>query len=116
MGVVGAGEGEYGFGLGECVAGGGFGLAAGGRVDDEQRGGPVDHEAVALLGQLLRHPHFGIVERRDQQQPALGQRLLPGALDAHATDAAGWTHHDRLGPAQQDFQAVRFDGGVEAAD
>ena len=57
-----------------------------------------------------------VVERGDQQEPALGQRLLPGALDAHASNAAGRADHDRLGPAQQDFQAVRFDGGVEAAD
>ena len=116
VGVVGAGEGEYGFGLGECVAGGGFGLAAGGGVNDQQDGGPINHEAVALFGQLPGHSHLCVVERGDQQEPALGQRLLPGALDAHASNAAGRADHDRLGPAQQDFQAVRFDGGVEAAD
>ena len=113
---MGAGEGEDGFGLGEGSAGGGFGLAAGVGVDDKKGGGAVHDEAVALRGQRLRYSHLRVVEGRDQQQAALGQRVLPGGLGPHAADAAGRADDDRLITAQQDVQAVLLNGGVEAAD
>ena len=66
-------------------------------------------------------------EDGEEQQAAGVQGLAPRAGDAHRTDAAGGADNDRRGwvgrlilpsfvPAEEQFEELLFDRGLEAAD
>ncbi len=123
VGVVGGGEGVDGLGGGEGLAAEGFGLAAPCGVEDEDAVGEGGDAGVAAGRGGGGGTAEAIGEGGEEQETAGGKGIAPGTRDAHIGEAAGGADYDRwrrglgmAGLAQQEFEELFFDGGLEAAD
>lgn len=127
MGVVGRGEGVDGLGGGESLAAERFGLASPCGVEDEDAVGKGGDAGVALGRGGGGGTAEAVGEGGEEQEAAGGKGIAPGARDAHIREAAGGADYDRwrrglgmaglaCGLAQEEFEELFFDGGLEAAD
>ena len=127
VGVVGGGEGVDGLGGGEGLLAERFGFAALCGVEDEDAVGEGGDAGVAAGGGGGSGTAEAVGEGREEQEAAGGERVVPGAGDAHAGEATGGADYDGwrrghgmaglvCGLAQEEFEELFLDGGLEAAD
>ena len=127
MGVVGGGEGVDGLGGGEGLLAEGFGLVALYGVEDEGAVGEGGDAGITAGCGGGGGTAEAVGECGKEQEAASGKWVAPGAGDAHVGEAAGGADYDgwRWGRsmdglgcrlAQEEFEKLFFDGGLEAAD
>ena len=116
-----------GLGDGEGLLAEVFGFAALLGVEDEDAVGEGGDAGVALGCGGGGGAAEAVGEGGEEQKAAGGERVAPGAGDAHCAEAAGGADDDggeagfgmrarACGLAQQEFEELFFDGGLEAAD
>ena len=124
---MGGGEGVDGFGGGEGLLAEGCGFAARCGVEYGDAVGKGGDAGVAAGDGGGGGAADGVGEGGEEQEAAGGEGVAPGAGDAHFGEAAGGADYDgreagirmrwlARGPAQQQFEELLFDGGLEAAD
>lgn len=127
VGVVGGGEGVDGLGGGKGLPAERFGFAALCGVEDEDAVGKGGDAGVAAGGGGGGGTAEAVGEGGEEQEAAGGERIAPGAGDTHVGEAAGGADYHGwqqgrgtaglgCGPAQEEFEELFFDGGLEAAD
>lgn len=123
-GVVGGGEGVDGLGGGNGMPAERFRFASLCGVEDEDAVGKGGDAGVAAGGGGGGGTAEAVGEGREEQEAAGGEGIAPGAGDTHWGEAAGGADDDGgrrvgglgYGPAQEEFEELFFDGGLEAAD
>lgn len=116
---VGAGwalQGEEGF-AGRCgLMGEGFGVAASGGVNDEERMREGGNELVSAGCQSggLASDVWG--ERGEDEQAAVAEDRVPAPGDWHVVDAAGWSDDDRPAPTEEEALALLLHRWLPDAD
>ena len=94
VGVMGRGEGVDGFGGGEGLLAECFGFAALCGVEDEDAVGEGGDAGVAADGGGGGGTEEAVGEGGEEQEAAGGERVAPGAGDAHDGEAAGGADYD----------------------
>ena len=94
VGVVGGGEGVDGLGGGEGLLAECFGFAALCGVEDEDAVGEGGDAGVAAVRGSDGGTAEAVGEGGEEQEAAGGERVVPGAGDAHVGEAAGGADYD----------------------
>ena len=94
VGVVGGGEGVDGLGGGEGLLAEGFSFAALCGVEDEDAVGEGGDAGVAAGGGGGGGTAEDFGEGGEEQEASGGERVVPGAGDAHVGEAAGGADYD----------------------
>ena len=94
VGVVGGGESVDGLGGGEGLLAECFGFAALCGVEDEDAVGEGGDAGVAAGGGGGGGTAEAVGEGGEEQEAAGGERMVPGAGDAHVGEAAGGADYD----------------------
>lgn len=93
-----------------------LGFALGFRMGHEDRASNCGDKAVPEHSCFHSRPAYCIGIWREEQHPALFERLLVRCRDSHAGKASGRTHNDRLRAAKEDCQAFLFHRRMKPAD